>query len=197
MVYGYARVSTKTQVNGNSLEVQLGEITTHYPTATVYSEQYTGTKVFERPKLKELIKILKKGDRLVTTKLDRLARNTTEGIKIIEQLFEKGVSIHILNIGLLEDTNMGRFLIAILLAVSEMERNSILERTREGKEIARLKPDFKEGRKKIYSKNQLDHALDMLAVNGGSLSYSQVSNLLKISKSTLTRAQRERNKLKT
>ena len=140
---------------------------------------------------------MKKGDRLVTTKLDRLARNTTEGIKIIEQLFEKGVSIHILNIGLLEDTNMGRFLIAILLAVSEMERNSILERTREGKEIARLKPDFKEGRKKIYSKNQLDHALDMLTVNGGSLSYSQVSNLLKISKSTLTRAQRERNKLKT
>lgn len=192
MVYGYARVSTKSQINGNSLEVQLGEITTQYPTATVYSEQYTGTKVLERPKLKELLDKLNKGDRLVTTKLDRLARNTKEGIKIIEQLFEKGVSVHILNIGLLEDTNMGRFLITILLAVSEMERNSILERTREGKEIARLKPDFKEGRKKVYSKQQLEHALSMLQVNGGNLSYTEVSNLLKISKSTLVRAQRER-----
>lgn len=192
MIYGYARVSTKSQLEGNGLEVQLAEISNQYPNCEIYSEQYTGAKVCERPMLAKLLSKLQKGDKIVATKLDRLARNTVEGIKIIEELFAKGVSVHILNIGLLEDTYMGRFFLTVLLAVSEMERNTIMERTREGKEIAKLKEGYREGRKKVYSKQQLDHALSMLSVNGGNYSYSQVADLLKISKSTLVRAQRER-----
>ena len=196
MVYGYARVSSKSQLDGNGLEVQLTEITSQYNHAIVYEEQYTGTKVFERPVLNNLINKLEKGDILVATKLDRIARNTVEGIKIIEQLFAKGVSVHILNIGLLENTTMGRFFLTVLLAVAEMERNTIMERTREGKEIAKQKEGYREGRKKIYSKEHLDHALSMLSVNGGNCSYSQVSKLLNISKSTLVRAQKEREIIK-
>lgn len=193
MIYGYARVSSKSQLDGNGLEVQLSDITNQYPNASVYEEQYTGTKVLDRPIFMELFSKLKAGDKLVVTKLDRLARNTVEGIKIIEQLFEKGVAVHILNIGLLENTTMGKFFLTVLLAVAEMERNTIMERTREGKEIAKQKEGYREGRKKIYSKEQLDHALDMLAVNGGTYSYSQLANLFKISKSTLVRAQKERS----
>lgn len=193
MVYGYARVSSKSQLDGNGLMVQLNDIGKIYPNASIYEEQYTGTKVFERPMLKRLLSKLEAGDILVATKLDRIARNTVEGIKIIEQLFEKGVAVHILNIGLLENTTMGKFFLTVLLAVAEMERNTIMERTREGKEVARQKEGYKEGRKKIYSKEHLDHALSMLSVNGGKYSYTQVSNLLKISKSTLVRAQKERS----
>lgn len=193
MVYGYARVSSKSQLDGNGLMVQLNDIGKIYPNASIYEEQYTGTKVFERPMLKRLLSKLEAGDILVATKLDRIARNTVEGIKIIEQLFEKGVAVHILNIGLLENTTMGKFFLTVLLAVAEMERNTIMERTREGKEVARQKEGYKEGRKKIYSKERLDHALSMLSVNGGKYSYTQVSNLLKISKSTLVRAQKERS----
>ena len=192
MIYGYARVSSKSQLDGNGLEVQLCEITSQYPNSVVYEEQCTGTKVLERPVLKELVSKLEAGDKLVATKLDRIARNTVEGIKIIEELFEKGVSVHILNIGLLENTTMGKFFLTVLLAVAEMERNTIMERTREGKEIAKQKKGYREGRKKLYSKEHLDHALSMLSVNGGSYSYSQVANLLNISKSTLVRAQKER-----
>lgn len=192
MIYGYARVSSKSQLDGNGLEVQLNELTNEYANIQIYEEQYTGTKVFERPVLNELLSKLEAGDKLVATKLDRIARNTVEGIKIIEELFEKGVSVHILNIGLLENTTMGKFFLTVLLAVAEMERNTIMERTREGKEIAKQKEGYREGRKKTYSKEQLDHALSMLSVNGGMYSYSQVSNLLKISKSTLVRAQKER-----
>lgn len=193
MVYGYARVSSKSQLDGNGLMVQLNEIGKIYPNASIYEEQHTGTKVFERPMLKRLFSELKAGDILVATKLDRIARNTVEGIRIIEQLFEKGVSVHILNIGLLENTTMGKFFLTVLLAVAEMERNTIMERTREGKEIARQKEGYREGRKRVYSKEHIDHALSMLSVNGGKYSYTQVSNLLNISKSTLVRAQKERS----
>lgn len=192
MIYGYARVSSKSQLEGNGLLVQVGEIVSHYSNVTIYEEQYTGTKVFDRPILAELISKLEAGDTLVATKLDRIARNTVEGIKIIEELFEKGVAVHILNIGLLENTTMGRFFLTVLLAVAEMERNTIMERTREGKEIAKQKEGYREGRKKIYSKEQLDYALLMLSVNGGNYSYSKVSSLLNISKSTLVRAQKEK-----
>lgn len=192
MVYGYARVSTKSQLDGNGLEMQIYEIGCHYSDCIIYEEQCTGSKVLDRPVLRDLISKLQAGDKLVATKLDRIARNTVEGIKIVEQLFEKGVSVHILNIGLLENTSMGKFFLTVLLAVAEMERNTIMERTREGKEIAKQKEGYREGRKKVYSKDTLDHALSMLSVNGGTLSYSQISNLLGISKSTLVRAQKEK-----
>jgi len=142
MIYGYARVSSKSQLDGNGLEVQIVEIGSQYPNCIIYEEQCTGTKVLDRPVLTKLISKLEAGDKLVATKLDRIARNTVEGIKIIEQLFEKGVAVHILNIGLLENTTMGKFFLIVLLAVAEMERNTIMERTREGKEIAKQKEGY-------------------------------------------------------
>jgi len=138
---------------------------------------------------------LQGGDTLVVTKLDRLARNTVEGIEIVQGLFAKGVSVHVLNVGLLENTSMGKFFLTTLLAVAEMERNTIIERTQAGKAIAKQKEGFKEGRPKEYSSKQLNHALSLLSVNGGENSYTQVSELTKISKSTLIREQRKNGAL--
>lgn len=132
---------------------------------------------------------------LVVSKLDRLARNTVEGITIIEDLFSKNVSVHVLNIGLLENTTMGKFFLTTLLAIAEMERNLIIERTQAGKEVAKQKKGYKEGRPKKFTKEQLDNALSMLIVNGGKYSYKDVERLLGISKSTLIR-ENNKNKLK-
>lgn len=82
----------------------------------------------------------------MVTKLDRLARNVSEGIELIRALFKKDVKVHVLNIGLLENTSMGNFFITTLLAVAELERNMIIERTQAGKEVARTKAGFREGR---------------------------------------------------
>lgn len=90
--------------------------------------------------------------------------------------------------GLLEDTTMGRFFLQTLLAVAEMERNLILERTQEGKAIAKQNPDYREGRKKVYTSKQLDHAIELLDTN----SYNQVVALTGISKSTLIREVKKR-----
>ena len=187
-IYGYARVSTKMQAkDGNSLKAQEDEILSKYETATIYKESFTGTKT-DRPVFNEVIKQLNNGDTLVVTKLDRLARNTVEGIKIVEELFSKGVSVHVLNVGLLENTSMGKFFLTTLLAVAEMERNTILERTQAGKEIAKLNPNFKEGRPKKFTNKQLDHAMDMLK----NMSYTEVESITGISKSTLQREKRKR-----
>ncbi|XZM47567.1 recombinase family protein (plasmid) [Clostridium perfringens] len=190
MIIGYCRVSSKGQIDNNSLEQQEREIIEKYNNVEIYKEQYTGTTM-DRPVLNEVLDKLNKGDTLVVSKLDRLARTTKEGITIIEMLFSKGVAVHVLNVGLLENTIMGRFFLTTLLAVAEMERNMIIERTRSGKEIARTKEGYKEGRPKKYSKRQIENALSMLTVNGGIYSYKEVEELVGISKSTLIRAQKQ------
>ena len=191
MIYGYCRVSSKGQLDNNSFEQQETEILNKYENAIIIKEQFTGTTT-DRPKFNELIKLLQENDILVVSKLDRLARNTVEGIEIVEKLFNKGVSVHVLNVGLLENTTMGRFFLTTLLAVTEMERNTIIERTQNGKVIAKSKPGFKEGRPQKYTQKQLDNALSMLSVNGGDKSYNEVSELLGISKSTLIRENKKR-----
>ena len=185
MIYGYVRVSTRKQVDGYGLEVQKNDILSKYPTAIIFDEQYTGTKL-DRPIFKKLIESLKTGDILVVSKLDRFARNTVEGIKVVEKLFSKKIAIHILNIGLLEDTPMGRFFLTTMLAVAELERNMIVERTQTGKELARLRKDYKEGRPKKYCTEELETAVALLSQH----SYSEVVNLTGISKSTIVRARK-------
>ena len=188
MIIGYARVSTKGQLKeGYSLEVQQQEILSKYENARIELEQFTGTTT-GRPIFNKLIGELNQGDTLVVSKLDRLARNTIEGIQIVQELFNRGIAVHVLNIGLLENTTMGKFFLTTLLAVAEMERNTIIERTQTGKAIARTKAGFKEGRPKEYTDTQIDHALGLL----GQHSYTQVAEMTQISKSTLTREQRKR-----
>lgn len=185
MIYGYTRVSTRKQVDGYGLEVQKKEILNKYSSAVIIEEQYTGTKV-NRPLFNELLHKLEANDILVVSKLDRFARNTVEGIKVVEQLFRKKVAIHILNIGLLEDTPMGRFFLTTMLAVAELERNMIVERTQTGKELARLRTDYKEGRPKKYTEDDLKNAILLLS----SHSYREVIEITGISKSSLVRAKK-------
>ena len=188
MIIGYARVSTKGQLKeGHSIEVQTRNILDKYDGAEVRVEQYTGATM-DRPIFNKLIEDLKQGDTLVVTKLDRLARNTVEGISIVQELFNKGISVHVINIGLLENTSMGKFFLTTLLAVAEMERNTIIERTQTGKAVAKTKEGFKEGRPKIYTLKQIDNAIEMLKNN----SYTEVTEITRISKSTLIREVRKR-----
>lgn len=195
MIYGYCRVSTKGQIDNNSFEQQEGAILEKYENAVIVRESYTGTTT-DRPKLNELINKLQDNDMLVVAKLDRLARNTVEGIQLVQELFNKGVAVHVLNVGLLENTSMGKFFLTTLLAVAEMERSMIIERTQTGKEIAKTKEGFKEGRPKAYTLKQLDHALRMLNINGGDSSYTEVAEITGISKSTLIREVRKRKATK-
>ena len=185
MIYGYARVSAKTQLKGNSLEEQREELKRN-GCEVIVEEQFTG-KTTSRPKFDKLIQQqLQKGDTLIVTKLDRFARNVTEGISTIRFLFSKGVKVHVLNVGLLENTAMGNFFITTLLAVAELERCMILERTAAGKEIARTRDGFKEGRPPI-ARAKIELALGLL----DKYSYKRVSEMTGVSTATLTRYRRK------
>ena len=137
MKYGYARVSTLHQ----DLEAQLQALEKE-GCDKIYSEKFTGTKT-DRPKFQELLKQLKKDDTLVVTKLDRFARTTKEGIEIVKELFDRGVKVHVLNMGLIEDTPTGRLILSVMLAFAEFERDMIVERTQEGKAIAKQNQTLK------------------------------------------------------
>ena len=100
MKYGYARVSTINQ----DLEVQLQQLQAEN-CEVIYKEKFTGTNM-EREELKKVLSLLKEGDTLVVPKLDRLARNSKEGIAIIDDLFKRNIKVHVLNVGLLENTTM-------------------------------------------------------------------------------------------
>lgn len=181
MKYGYARVSTVHQ----DLESQLQALENE-GCDKIYSDKFTGTKT-DRPEFSKLLKILKEGDTLVVTKLDRFARTTADGINTIKDLFDRGIKVHVLNMGLVEDTSTGRLILSVMLAFAEFERDMIIERTQEGKAIAKQKDDFREGRPRKYSKKQIEHALQLLRTN----SYKQVEEITGISKSTLIRAKKK------
>lgn len=189
-IIGYVRVSTKGQLDGYSIDQQIGEILSVYKEGVIYEEGLSGAK--ERPVFNEVLSILEKDDILVVTKLDRFCRTTKEGLQYIDMLLEKRVKIHILNMGLIENTPVGKLIVTNLLAFAEFERAMIIERTQSGKAIAKTKEGFKEGRPKKFTKKQLDNALSMLNINGGNYSYSQVEELLGISKSTLIRENNKR-----
>ncbi|MCM3456945.1 recombinase family protein [Heyndrickxia oleronia] len=183
MKYGYARVSTVNQ----DLESQITALENE-GCGKIYSEKFTGTKA-DRPQFKELLSILEAGDTLVITKLDRFARSTGDAIETIKDLFKRGVRVHVLNMGIVEDTPTGRLIFNIMSSFAEFERDMIVERTQEGKAIAKQRDDFREGRPNKYSKKQLEHALKLLETH----SYKEVEETTGISKSTLIRAKRKAN----
>lgn len=191
MNYGYARVSTIKQGHGNSLEEQLSQLF-ESGCDEVIEETYSG-RTNDRPELKLLLEKLEEGDTFTVTKLDRFARSLIDGIKLIQELLDRGIKINILNIGIMDNTPSSKLIRNIFLSFAEFERDMILERTREGKEIARTKEGYKEGRPKKFTKDQINLALSMLSVNGGDKSYKDVERLLGISVSTL---KRENNKRK-
>ena len=144
---GYGRVSSKGQeLNGNSLEDQKNKLMeAGCAEEDVVLEVYTGTKM-DRPKFTKLLEELEAGDTLVVCKLDRFARTVREGLEVVEELKNRGVKVHILNMGLIEDTPMGNLILTVMLAFAQFERDTIVERTQAGKALAREREDYTEGR---------------------------------------------------
>ncbi|MEK5083803.1 MULTISPECIES: recombinase family protein [Bacillus] len=182
MKYGYARVSTTHQ----DLEVQLQQLEKEN-CDQIFSEKYTGTNK-KREEFQKLINLLQEGDTLVVTKLDRFARSTQDALEIIKDFFNRNIKVHVLNMGIIENTPTGRLIFTIFSAFAEFERDMIVERTQEGKMLAKQNPDFREGRPKKFSRQQINHALSLLENH----SYKQVEDMTGISVSTLVRANKKK-----
>lgn len=193
-IYGYCRVSTRGQLDGNSLEGQKEQILKDYPTAIIIEEQISGAKTV-RPKFDELVQHLESGDMLVVTKLDRFARSLSQGNDTINNLLQRGIRVNILNIGMLDNTPNSKLIRNIFFSFAEFERDMIYERTQEGKALARQRGDFKEGRPRKFSPAKVDEALNYIESGN---SFKKASEVFGISKTTLIRRMQERkaNRLK-
>ncbi|GGJ64466.1 recombinase family protein [Virgibacillus salexigens] len=181
MKYGYARVSTTVQ----DLEVQIQALQAE-GCEEIYKEKFTGTKT-DRPEFNKVLEVLQEGDTLVVTKLDRFARSAVEGIQTVKALFARGIKVHILNMGLVENTPTGRLIFNILSSFAEFERDMIVERTQEGKALAKQRDDFREGRPRKHTKVQVLHALKLLKNH----TYKEVEEMTGIKKRTLINRKNE------
>ena len=171
VVYGYARVSTYGQA-AHAEEV--------------FADVFTG-KQMDRPELQKLIGRLGEGDTLIVTKLDRLGRSVAQASALITSLLDAGVTINVLNLGVLSNNSVSTLMRNILLCFAQYERDMIVERTQEGRAVARRKPGYREGRPRKYSRAQIEHALFLLDDH----SYKQVADMTGISKATLARERRK------
>ena len=188
MIYGYMRVSTAAQSKGNSLEEQERLLRKNGATE-LYQDAFTGTRT-DRPNFTILLNKLQEGDTLVITKLDRFARNTAEGLNVIQHLLERGVKVNILNMGTIDTTPTGKLILTVMLAFAEFERDMIVQRTTEGKSIARTKDNFVEGRPPKYDDDTVEAALALLEL----YNYREVAAITGISKSTLYRLHNKQRK---
>ena len=192
MKFGYIRVSTRKQArDGNSLEAQR-EALTAAGAEKIYTDAFTGTKM-ERPEWDKLRAQLRRGDVLIVTRLDRLARSVSQASGLITDMIDEGITINVLNLGVLSNDSVNTLLRNVLLSFAQFARDLIVQRTQEGKAVARATdPDFREGRPPKFDAEQLDHAMELLENH----SYAQTAKLSGISKSTLIR-ERKRRKIQS
>lgn len=145
MIRGYARVSTASQARyGNGLDVQRASLKAN-GCDEVWEDACTGTSM-DRPSWDGLMEALEPGDTLMVCKLDRIARTSSGGFEAVKGLLARGVKVHILNMGLVDDTPTGRLILNIMFSFAEFERDLIVERMAEGREAARQRPGYREGR---------------------------------------------------
>lgn len=182
MRYGYARVSTKKQAkDGNSLEAQT-ELLLANGAQQIVSDTFTGRRL-DRPQLQALLARLQPGDVLLATKLDRVARSISQGSQLVSELIARGVTVHILNLGILDNSPASRLIRNVFFAFAEFERDLIVERTTEGKAIARLAPGYQEGRPRTYTDEDICYCLTLMQ----ELSINTTAKVTGISRRTLQR----------
>ena len=145
--FAYLRVSTADQTTDNQLHEIVGagfHIEPHRVTAETISGSVAA---MERQGFKKLMDRMETGDVLIVTKLDRLGRNAMDVRATVERLDRMGVKVHCLALGGVDLTSpAGRMTMAVIAAVSEMERDLLIERTQAG--LQRAKSEGKKlGRK--------------------------------------------------
>jgi DNA invertase Pin-like site-specific DNA recombinase len=136
---GYARVSTEEQNEGRQIEAfrEYGK-----PIAKTFTDKCSG-KNTNRPYLKSMLEYVREGDVVVVSDFSRLARSTKDMLRIVDELSEKGVALVSIKENLDTDTPQGRFMLTVFAALSELERETILERKREGIALAKADGKYK------------------------------------------------------
>lgn len=194
-VYGYGRHSTDKQ--GLTEQAQKAQveryIQLHLPDCDyggwVYDAAVSGGKdLFERAKGRDLLVLAQPGDHIVFAKLDRAFRKVRDGLSTLEMLSQKGVKVHILDLGIDTSTPMGECALTIVLAFAQLQRKYTAERTKEALEVKRKaglpynkgvpigwkKVGAKKSGRFIPCQEERDQCLTMLGLRTAGHSYDQI-----------------------
>lgn len=180
MKVGYARVSSISQDYENQV-LRLKESGCE----EIFSEKQSGKSADNREQLQAALRWVRRGDTLIVAKLDRLARNTEDLLRIIRQLQEKGAHFIALDNPTIDTTSpQGEFMLTILAAVAKFERSLINSRCDEGRKAAKAK-GVQFGRKAKLDDEQVE-ALKA-DVRAGILSMEAIGEKHGISRKTVYR----------
>ncbi|WGZ92672.1 MAG: recombinase family protein [Candidatus Thiothrix putei] len=174
---GYARVSTIDQ----DLTIQLEKLQNAGCERT-FREKKSGTSRESRVELESCLEFLCKGDTLVITKIDRLARSTRDFLNIMHQLDQKGVSLEVLDDPVDVKSELGKAILPILAIFAEIETKNRKQRQTAGIEKAKAKGVYK-GRKPTAMSQQAD-AKKLLDAG---LSKSKIAKMLNVSEASIYR----------
>lgn len=182
LLIGYARVSTSSQDLTAQREALLG---LGVDAERIYVDHgLTGTNR-DRPGLREALAACRRGDVLVVTKLDRLARSLPDARDIVAELTERDV---VLNIGgSVHDPNdpIGRLLFNVLAMVAEFEADLARARTREGMAVAKAKGRLR-GKPPKLRPSQEAHLVSLY--RAGEHTTAELADLFSVARSTVYRA---------
>jgi DNA invertase Pin-like site-specific DNA recombinase len=179
---GYIRVSTFEQ-NTDRQEFALSEIGMN----RLYIEKISG-KTTNRPELKKMLEYVREGDILYIESISRLARSTRDLLSIVHQLQSKKVELISLKEHIDTTTAQGRFVLTVFAALSELERESTLQRQKEGIEMARLKGK-KFGRPKVEKPKNWDYIITLW--KNGTITAVEAMRKLKLDRGTFYRRVKE------
>jgi DNA invertase Pin-like site-specific DNA recombinase len=180
MKIGYARVST----SGQDYETQLAKLRAE-GCEEIFSEKQSGKQADNREQLQAALKFSRKGDVLVITKLDRLARSMGDLWQIVRELDGKGVGFKVLDqAGMDTTTPTGKLMFNILGSIAEFERDLINARTAEGRAAAKSK-GVKFGRKEKLTSEQVE-AL-RADVKAGDLSMQSIADKYGVARNSVYR----------
>ena len=152
-VYGYVRVSSKSQEQNSSIQTQKQQLLEKnvLETNIVVEVGSATTEIRNRPIFQKLIdQTLQKGDSLIVTKIDRCSRNTLEFLKLQDILHKRGIQFQSLDLPYSNDPDMNKFVATTLANIAEFETNRRKERQREGIRAAQKEGKYK-GRKTVIT----------------------------------------------
>jgi len=175
---GYSRVSTTDQ-NPDSQKDALNRAGVDQ----LFIEKFTGTKA-SRPQWDKVKMILREGDTLVVTRLDRLGRSSKDLLEIGDWIKSNGIELEAVDQPINTSTPEGRMFFTILAAFAQFERDLIVARTRDGLAAARAR-GRKGGRKHALSPMQIDAIRSRY--EGGETTVAEIAKSFKVSRPTIYR----------
>lgn len=195
--YAYIRVSHVESLTKTSLDTQERTIKSYaksngFEIDYVYSEVVSGGVDFKKRKVfSKFLKQLKRGDRIVVSRTDRLVRKILFMLQFVDEMKKKGIQLHICNLGNVTDEGLSRIILNVLSVFAETERLQISERIRASKSLAQKDRKYLGGyceygykicsktKKLIPSDKEFEILQSMISLRVDGLGYRKISEEIK------------------